>query len=133
MHHRDTEVTEGPLDGVTEAVIGAAIEVHRTLGPGLLESTYEECLAYELHLCGVRFERQRPLPVRYKQVRLDCSYRLDLVVQEAVVVELKSVERLEPIHTAQLLTYLRLSGLRVGLLMNFNVPVLRAGLRRLIV
>ena len=133
MHHRDTEVTEGPLDGVTEAVIGAAIEVHRTLGPGLLESTYEECLAYELQLCGVRFERQRPLPVRYKQVSLDCSYRLDLVVQEAVVVELKSVERLEPIHTAQLLTYLRPSGLRVGLLMNFNVPVLRAGLRRLIV
>lgn len=133
MNHRDTEVTEGPLDEVTGPVIGAAIEVHRTLGPRLLESAYEECLCYELGQRGPSFERQRPLPVRYKGILLDCSYRLDLVVQSSVVVELKAVERLEPVHTAQVPTYLRLAGLRVGLLMNFNVPALRAGLRRLIV
>ena len=132
MHHRDTENTEDLLDEVTKPVIGAAIEVHRVLGPGLLESAYEECLAFELNQRGVSFERQRPLPVRYKAVALDCAYRMDLVVQESVIVEVKSLERLEGIHSAQLLTYLRLSGLRVGLLMNFNVPVLRSGLRRLI-
>jgi GxxExxY protein len=132
MHHRDTENAEGLLDEVTQPVIGAAIEVHRVLGPGLLQSAYEECLAFELNQRGLPFERQRHLPIRYKAIALDCAYRMDLVVQESVVVEVKSVERLEGIHSAQLLTYLRLSGLRVGLLMNFNVPVLRSGLRRLI-
>ena len=132
MHHRDTENTEGFLDEVTDPVIGAAIEVHRALGPGLLESAYEECLAFELSQRGLRVDRQRSLPLRYKDNLLDCSYRMDLVVQESVVIEVKAVERLEGIHSAQLLTYLKLSGFRVGLLMNFNVPVLRSGLRRLI-
>jgi GxxExxY protein len=111
-------------------IIGSAIEVHRVLGPGLLESAYEECLSRELSLRNVPFERQRPLPVDYKGVRLDCGYRLDLLVAETVVVEIKAVEALLPIHEAQLLTYLRLGGWQVGLLINFNVPVLRDGIRR---
>ena len=129
MNHRDTEGTE---EGLTEQVIGAAIEVHRALGPGLLESAYEACLAHELTERGFRHERQVPLPVRYKGVELDCGYRLDLVVEGAVIVELKAAKALEPIHTAQLLTYLRLSGLRVGLLLNFNVPVLKQGIMRVV-
>ena len=116
---------------LTEQTIGEAIEVHRNLGPGLLESAYEECLAHELGLRGVAYERQRPLPIRYKGVKLDCGYRLDLVVDRRVILELKAVEQLLPIHEAQLLTYLRLSGIRYGLLMNFHVPVLIQGIRRL--
>ena len=115
---------------VTEAIIGAAIEVHRTLGPGLLESTYEECLCHELRLRGIPFERQRPLPVTYKGLDLECGYRLDLLVHDAVVVEIKAVEALQPIHEAQLLTYLKLGGWTVGLLINFNVPFLKNGIRR---
>ncbi len=115
---------------ITERVIGAAIEVHRALGPGLLESAYEECLAHELALGGVTFDRQRPLPVEYKGVMLDCEYRLDLLVENTVVVEIKAVSEIEPVHEAQLLTYLRLGGWRVGLLINFNVPVLKNGIRR---
>ena len=115
---------------VTEAIIGAAIEVHRTLGPGLLESAYEECLCHELRLRGIPFERQRPLPVTYKGLDLECGYRLDLLVHDAVVVEIKAVEALQPIHEAQLLTYLKLGGWKVGLLINFNVPVLKNGIRR---
>jgi GxxExxY protein len=117
---------------LTERIIGAAIEVHRNLGPGLLESTYEECLCYELSQLGFSFQRQLELPVRYKSVDLDCGYRLDLVVEGLVVLELKSVSELLPVHSAQLLTYLRLSGKPVGLLINFNVPVLKNGLKRLV-
>jgi GxxExxY protein len=115
---------------LTETIIGAAIEVHRGLGPGLLESAYEECLCHELDLRSVSYTRQAPLPVRYKGLDLDCGYRLDLLVQESVVVELKSVENILPIHEAQLLTYLKLGGWQVGLLINFNVPVLKQGIVR---
>jgi GxxExxY protein len=117
---------------ITEGIIGAAIEVHRTLGPGLLESAYEECLCHELGLRQLPFERQRALPVEYKGLQLDCGYRLDLLVARSVVVELKAVEALLPIHEAQLLTYLRLGGWKIGLLINFNVPLLKQGIRRLV-
>ncbi|UCH74679.1 MAG: GxxExxY protein [Rhodospirillales bacterium] len=119
-------------DPFTERVIGLAIDVHRELGPGLLESAYEECLCYELNAAGIPFRKQVPLAVRYKEVRLDCGYRMDVVVDERVVVELKTVEALQRVHEAQLLTYLRLSGIRTGLLMNFNSPVLKDGIRRLV-
>ena len=115
---------------LTHAIIGAAIEVHRALGPGLLESAYEECLARELSLRGLQFERQKPVPVVYKEVKLDCGYRLDFLVEGKVVIELKAVEALAPIHDAIVLTYLRLSGCRLGLLINFHVPVLKDGVRR---
>jgi GxxExxY protein len=118
-------------DLLTEKIIGFAIEVHRHLGPGLLESAYEECLCHELSLNGLVFQRQVPLPVTYKSVHLDCGYRLDIVVENHVIVELKAVERLMPIHEAQLITYLKLSGIPTGLLLNFNTPVLREGIRRL--
>ena len=120
------------LNQLTERVIGACMEIHKTLGPGLLESAYEECLCHELRLAGLGFERQKPLPVAYKGVQLDCGYRLDLVIEDTLIVELKTVQELSPIHEAQLLTYLKLSGLTVGLLINFNVPVLRRGIRRLV-
>lgn len=116
----------------TALIIGAAIDVHRVLGPGLLESAYEECLSRELTLRQVPFERQRPLPLEYKGLKLDCAYRLDLLVDNAIVVEIKAVDKLEPIHDAQLLTYLRLGGWKAGLLINFNVPVLKQGIRRLV-
>lgn len=119
-------------DPISHQVLLAAIEVHRTLGPGLLESAYEECLCHELQLQGLRFERQVPLPVAYKGVRLDCGYRLDLVVEEKVILELKSTSRFEPIHEAQLLTYLRLTKLKLGLLLNFNVPLMRDGIKRIV-
>ncbi len=118
------------INQISGVIIGAAIEVHRALGPGLLESAYEKCLCRELTLRQIPFERQRPLPVEYKGVRLDCGYRLDLLVADTVVVEIKAVERLLPIHEAQLLTYLKLGGWKVGLLINFNVPVLKQGIRR---
>ena len=116
----------------TERVIGACIEIHKTIGPGLLESAYEECLCHELRLAGLGFERQRPLPVYYKGVRLDCGYRIDLIVEGKLIVELKTVQEPLPIHEAQVLTYLKLSGLAVGLLTNFNVPVLRRGIKRIV-
>lgn len=119
-------------DRLTAAVLGAAIEVHRTLGPGLLESVYEECLCHELTLGGTCFARQVPLPVQYKGVHLDCGYRMDLVVADQLVVEVKSVERLLALHDAQLLTYLRLSGIKKGLLLNFNTRILKHGIRRLV-
>lgn len=119
-------------NALTERVIGLAIDVHRELGPGLLESAYEECLCFELKQSGLSHERQVPLPVVYKGARLDCGYRLDVVVEKEVIVEIKAVERLMPIHDAQVLTYLRLSGRKVGLLMNFNGVVLKDGLRRLV-
>jgi GxxExxY protein len=118
-------------DLLTERVIGFAIEVHRQLGPGLLESAYEECLCYELTQGGISFRRQVPLPVVYKSMRLDCGYRIDVVVEEQTVLELKTVERLMPIHEAQILTYLKLSGLHTGLLLNFNSAVLKDGMRRI--
>ncbi|MFZ0520033.1 MAG: GxxExxY protein [Candidatus Acidiferrales bacterium] len=117
-------------NSITGAIIGAAIEVHKLLGLGLLESAYEECLARELVLQGFRIDRQKPVPVVYKDVKLDCGYRMDLVVEGRVVVELKAVESLAPIHEAVMLTYLRLSGIRLGLLINFNVVVLKNGVRR---
>jgi GxxExxY protein len=120
------------IDGITEQIIGAAIEVHRETGPGLLESAYEECLCYELSQLKLAFQRQVPLPVLYKGIKLDCGYRMDLLVEDAVIIELKTVEQLLPVHSAQLLTYLKLSGKPVGLLMNFNEAVLRKGLRRLV-
>jgi GxxExxY protein len=115
---------------LTRAIIGAAIEVHKHLGPGLLESAYEECLRHELTLRGVSFRYQVELPVVYKGLELDCGYRMDLVVEDTVVVELKSVEETHPVHEAQLLTYLRLSGKTIGLLINFNVPILKDGMIR---
>jgi GxxExxY protein len=114
---------------LVDSILQAAIEVHRTLGPGLLESTYEQCLAHELTLRGIPFQLQVPLPVEYKGTRIDCGYRIDLVVADEVLVELKSVEQLSPIHEAQILTYLKLSRLRRGLLLNFNVRLLKNGLR----
>ncbi len=120
------------LNELSSKIIGGAIEVHKALGPGLLESAYEECLAYELDLRGLSIERQKPLPVTYKGKRLDCGYRLDLVVEKAIILELKSCEAIEEIHKAQLLTYLKLSGLTVGLLLNFNVSVMRDGIVRVV-
>ncbi len=119
-------------DSLTESVIGFAIEVHRTLGPGLLESAYQECLCYELKANAIAFGRQVALPVIYKTVKLDCGYRMDLVVDNLLVLELKTVEKILPIHEAQLLTYLRLSGMRTGLLLNFNTAVLKNGIKRMV-
>jgi len=118
------------INNITETIIGASIEVHKALGPGLLESTYEECLSYELRLNGLRFQRQRALPLIYKSIKLDCGYRIDLHVEERVVIELKAIDKLSPIHDAQLLTYMKLANCSVGLLINFNVPVLKYGIRR---
>ena len=119
------------MNELTEKIIGAAIEVHKVLGPGLLESAYEGCLAHELSLTNMAFQRQVPLPVKYKSLQLDCGYRLDFLVENTVVVELKAVEALQPIHEAQLLTYLKLGQWPIGLLINFNVPVLKNGIRRI--
>jgi GxxExxY protein len=120
------------LDQISRRIIGAAIEVHKSLGPGLLESSYQACLAFELRDRGLRVDEQRPLPVVYRSVHLDCGYRMDLVVEDSIVVEIKAVEQLAPIHDAQVLSYLRLSGKRVGLLINFHVRVLKDGLKRIV-
>ena len=131
----EAEVTGSPrarLNQLTELIIGAAIEVHRATGPGLLESVYEECLCYELSQLGLRFLRQVELPIAYKSVKLNCGFRMDLVVENAIVLELKTDDQLLPIHSAQLLTYLKLSGKKLGLLINFNEPVLTKGLKRLV-
>ena len=120
------------LNTITETVIGAAIQVHRTLGPGLLESAYVACLAYELGKSGLAVEQQRPVPLVYERVKLECGYRMDLLVDQSVIVEVKSVEALAPIHEAQTLSYLRLSGCKLALLINFNVVVLKDGIRRFI-
>jgi GxxExxY protein len=120
------------LDEISHRIIGSAIEVHRHLGAGLLESAYQSCLAFELKQLGLKVEEQKPLPVVYKQVKLDCGYRLDLVVEDEIIVEIKAIEKLLPIHEAQLLSYLRLAKKRVGLLMNFHVPVLKNGLKRMV-
>ncbi len=120
-----------PVNDITQAIIGAAIDVHKALGPGLLESSYEECLARELTLRRIPFERQYPLPIEYKGLQLDCGYRLDFLVENRVVVEIKAINAIEPIHEAQILTYLKLGGWGTGLLINFNVPILIQGVRRL--
>ena len=119
-------------NGVTEKIIGAAIEVHRHLGPGLLESVYEECLCYELSQCGLQFQRQLPVPVLYKGIKLDCGYRVDLMVEDAVIVEIKSVDGISPVHQAQIISYLKLSGKSIGLLINFNVVRLNNGIKRFV-
>ena len=120
------------LNSITEQIIGCSIEVHKNLGPGLLESTYEECLFYELVQKGIAVIRQKSLPVVYKNINLDCGYRIDLLVEDQIVVELKSVEKLLPIHDAQILTYLKLSNKQIGLLINFNNVILTKGLRRFV-
>jgi GxxExxY protein len=117
---------------LTGQIIGAAIEVHRELGPGLLESAYQACLAREFSLRNLPFEQEKPLPVEYKGTRVDCGYRLDFIVAGKVVVELKAVDAVQKVHEAQLLTYLKLTGCRVGLLINFNVPVLKDGIKRMV-
>ncbi len=127
LHGSDMDISE--LSG---KIIGAAIEVHKGLGPGLLESVYEECLCHELKLRGLSFERQKPLIVKYKDTILECGYRLDMVVENKIILELKSCEKIDPIHKAQLLTYLKLSGLHLGLILNFNVPVMKNGVVRIV-
>jgi GxxExxY protein len=125
-------MTKEQYNRLTQTIIGAAVEVHKELGPGLLESSYEACLAYELIKRGLKVERQKELPLRYKQVMLDCGYRLDLLVEQCVVVEVKATEQMSPLHEAQVLSYLRLSGCKVGLLINFNSTTLMGGIRRLV-
>jgi GxxExxY protein len=127
QRHREIENEKDPR---TAAIIGAAIEVHRQLGPGLLESAYEQCLCHELHLRGLPFKCQVDLPVSYKGLQLDCGYKIDVMVNDEVIVELKSVEKILPVHEAQLLTYLKLSGKKVGLLINFNSSLLTQGIIR---
>jgi GxxExxY protein len=119
------------IGDLTGEVIGAAIEVHKILGPGLLESTYEECLCRELELRKIPYERQKELPIEYKGLKLDCGYRLDILVANRLIFELKACESLQPIHEAQLLTYLKLTGIKLGLLINFNVPMLKQGIKRI--
>lgn len=130
-NHKDTKDTKRS-DELSKNIIGAAIEVHRNLGPGLLESAYEKCLCYELASKRISFERQKNLPITYKDIHLDCGYRIDILVEKLVIIELKTVEHIESIHEAQLLTYLKLSDLWLGLLRNFNVPVLKEGICRIV-
>jgi len=118
------------INKITEIIIGCAIEVHRQLGPGLLESAYEECLCYELQQAGLRFERQKPVPVVYKEIKLDCGYQIDVLVENCVVVELKTVELFNPVHEAQVLTYMKFADKSIGLMINFYVTVLKNGIRR---
>ena len=120
------------FDRLSNRVIGCAIEVHRGLGPGLLESSYEQCLAHELSMAGIEFKLQHPLPVEYKGIKLDCGYRIDLFVEDSIILELKSVNTLLGIHHAQLLTYMKLAGIKIGLLINFNVQQLKSGIKRLV-
>ncbi|MFN8705825.1 MAG: GxxExxY protein [Planctomyces sp.] len=120
------------FDDVSNRVIGCAIEVHRNLGPGLLESAYEQCLAHELPLNRIAFQFQLAQPVQYKDIRFDCGYRIDMLVENKLILELKSVEKIQGIHQAQLLTYMKLSGIKIGLLMNFNVTKLKDGIKRLV-
>ncbi len=125
------EAITSQINKLTEKIIGCAIEVHSAIGPGLLESAYEECLCYELAQRGIKFERQVPLPISYKNVKLDCGYKMDLVVEGLIIVEIKAVERVIPVHEAQLLSYLKLYDKKIGLLLNFHVPRLRDGIKRI--
>jgi GxxExxY protein len=120
------------FDEYSHKIIGCAIEVHRLLGPGLLESAYEECLLFELRRNGLNVEQQKPIPVIYKSIRLDCGYRIDLLVEKSVIIELKSIDSFSPVHEAQILTYMRFAGIKTGLLINFNVTVLKHGIRRFV-
>jgi GxxExxY protein len=120
------------INEITQKIIGCAIEVHRNLGPGLLESAYEECLAFELEKAGLNIKRQVPTPVVYKDVKLDCGYRIDMLIENLVVIELKVVDEINPVHEAQILTYMKFPKMNIGLLMNFNVTVLKNGIRRFI-
>jgi GxxExxY protein len=120
------------LNQLSSKIIGSAIEVHKALGPGLLESSYQKCLCHELRLRKISFVDEKPLPLVYKGEKIDCGYRMDIVVENAIIIELKSCEKLEPIHKAQLLTYLKLSDLKLGLLLNFNVPLMRGGIVRVV-
>jgi len=129
-NRRDAETQS--FKELSDSVIGFCIAIHRQLGPGLLESAYEECLCHELSNAGISFERQKPVPVTYKNVKLDCGYRVDLLIERKLIVELNAVETLFPIHEAQLLTYLKLSNISVGLLINFNVPLLKNGIKRIV-
>lgn len=129
MYETDRLRTE--INAITERTIGCGIAVHRALGPGLLESAYEECLSFELKASGLAFRRQVPLPLTYRSVKLDCGYRMDIVIEDLVIIEIKAVERLMPIHEAQLLSYLKLFDKKIGLLMNFHVPVLKNGIKRI--
>ena len=132
MTTEDTEFTEEGINrDLTEAIIGGAITVHRELGPGLLESVYEKCLAFELADRGLSVTTQKEIPVRYKNLTFDCSFRADLIVDNKVLVELKSIDRLTLVHTSQVITYLKLTGLKTGLLINFNVQTLKTGLKRI--
>jgi GxxExxY protein len=126
-----TELTEGNPNTLTGKIIGAAIDVHRALGPGLLESAYETCMSYELRLRKLKVESQKPIPIFYKDVMLDCGYRADLVIEDQIIVEIKSVSTLAPIHESQLLSYLKLADCKIGLLVNFNVKYLKEGIRRM--
>lgn len=126
------KLNEAEKDPLTREIIGAAIDVHKELGPGLLESAYEECLAIELELRGIKFQRQCGVPIVYRGRTIECSYRLDLLVEDQVIVEIKAVDRFDPVHQAQLLTYLRLTRKRVGLILNFNTPYLRDGIKRIV-
>ncbi|MBN1521129.1 MAG: GxxExxY protein [Candidatus Aureabacteria bacterium] len=121
----------GEINQITKEIVDSAIAVHNELGPGLLESTYEACLVYELGKKGLKVEQQKALPITYKDIKLDCGYRIDILVDEKVIIELKSVEKLEPIHKAQVLSYLKLSGYKLGLLINFNVKLIKNGICRL--
>ena len=123
---------EERLNKITEKIIGVAISIHRALGPGLLESAYEACMVYDLTQAGLKIEQQKPLPVVYRGVKLECGYRLDLMVENEAIVEIKSVEKLLPIHKAQLMSYLKLSNCKVGLLINFNVEILKDGIQRVV-
>ena len=120
------------FENLSGQIIGAAIEVHRNLGPGLLESAYEECLAYELRQKKLSYERQKELPIVYKNLKLEYGYKLDLLVENSIIVEIKSVEKIAPVHTAQILTYMRLANIKIGLLINFNVTVLKNGIKRFV-
>jgi GxxExxY protein len=120
------------FDRLSNRVIGCALEVHRHLGPGLLESTYEQCLAHELKMAGIPFKLQCPLPVQYKGIKADCGYRIDLLVHDHIIIELKSVDRVPPIHQAQILTYMKLSAIPIGLLLNFNVKYMKSEIKRMV-
>lgn len=120
------------VDELSNRVIGAAIEVHKALGPGLLESVYQKCLAFELSRQNIKYTLEHPIPVRYKEIEIDCAFRADLIVESSILIEIKSTEKLLPIHEAQLLTYLRLTGIRLGLLINFNTKLLKDGIKRII-
>jgi len=132
MNHRDTETQRKTLNELTQRVIGLCMEVHRTLGPGLLESAYEAALAYELATAGIPFQKQVDLPLDYKGVKLDCGYRLDFIIADELIVELKAIQEILPVHKAQLLTYLKLNQKPLGLLINFNVPLLKDGIERVV-